>query len=302
MKDRKLLPQLKDRISFLYLEYAAIGIQHGAVVYTRKMMQAVIPCANLLALFLGPGTTITQAAVTTLTAMGCTLCWCSDGGLRSYAAGIGVASSSHNLLCQAGYCMDAVRHMDIVRRMYAMRFPDMDCKRLSLRQLRGREGVRVRKAYLEASKESGIPWVSREYKIKDMAANDEINQALTIANWLLYGICEAAVLALGFSPALGFIHTGKALSFIYDIADLYKAETSIPAAFQAVSLGEGTLSQRVRRVFRNRLYQQKVLKRIPKDLGILFHVPNAEKIDVSVLWDGWHQTVPGGVNYADEET
>ncbi|AHJ66164.1 Hypothetical protein GbCGDNIH4_1375 [Granulibacter bethesdensis CGDNIH4] len=47
-----------------------------------------------------------------------------------------------------------------------------------------------------------------------------------------YCLSEAAVLAAGYAPAIGFLHTGKPLSFVYDIADLFKLETVVPEAFR----------------------------------------------------------------------
>ena len=58
------------------------------------------------------------------------------------------------------------------------------------------------------------------------------NRCLSYATSCLDGLAEAAILAAGYAPAIGFLHTGKPQSFVYDIADVYKFETVVPIAFQ----------------------------------------------------------------------
>ncbi|WP_438948909.1 CRISPR-associated endonuclease Cas1 [Streptomyces mutabilis] len=85
---------------------------------------------------------------------------------------------------------------------------------------------------------TGVPWTKRDYKPGDaFAAGDDVNRLLSAANPALYGVCHAAVTGLGASPAIGFVHTGNALSFVLDIADLYKAEFTIPLAFDLAAQG-----------------------------------------------------------------
>ena len=145
--------------------------------------------------------------------------WCGEHAERFYAAGVGETRSAKNLLVQAKACMDAERHLEVAKRMYQIRFSNLKTEGLTLQQLRGMEGIRVRKAYELAARTTGVRWKKRSYKTEEWDQADPVNQALSEANALLYGLCHAAIVSLGYSPGLGFIHTGKQLSFVYDVAD-----------------------------------------------------------------------------------
>ena len=199
--------------------------------------------------------------------------------------------------------------MEVVRRMYARRFSDMNCEGMSLQQIRGLEGVRMREAYKVAAKVAGVSWKKREYKDDNWEGSDNINRAVSYANVILYGLCHAAIVSLGFSTGLGFVHTGKMLSFVYDIADLYKAETTIPAAFLAVASAAGqekeAFEKKIRVLCRQRFTDARILKRIPEDIAWIFSMEqDAEGLSALFtgdLWDGEEKTVQGGKNYAGEK-
>ena len=195
--------------------------------------------------------------------------------------------------------------MPVVRRMYEVRFPNMSCKGMTLQQIRGLEGIRVREAYRTASKLTGIKWKRRDYKQNDWDDTDQINKAISYGNMILYSLCEAAIVSLGYSTALGFVHTGKIRSFVYDVADLYKAETTIPAAFESVKEGDGTLEANVRRILRRYLQKQKVMSRLPKDIAWVLGKTNAveqsDSLTVGMLWDEGEILVAGGRNYSERD-
>ena len=233
-KDLQQLPKLRDSLSFLYIEHAIIEQDNLSIRVVRADGVVPIPIAAMTVLLLGPGVSITHAAIKAICDNGCTIIWCGETASRFYAVGMGETRSADNLLHQAKLCMNDDLHMQVVRKMYERRFPDMDCANLTLSQIRGMEGVRVREAYRMFSKQYGVPWTKRDYKTTSWEDANPINRALSTANNVLYGICQGAIVSMGYSAGLGFIHTGKMLSFVYDIADLYKAECSIPAAFSVV--------------------------------------------------------------------
>ena len=229
--------------------------------------------------------------------------WCGEQVQRFYAVGMGETRSSENLLFQAKLCMNRVAHMEVVRRMYLRRFGSFADESQSIQQLRGMEGIRVREAYRLASKTYGVTWHTQSYRTDDWDKADPINRALSYANTILYGICHAAVVSLGFHPGLGFIHTGKQLSFVYDVADLYKADITIPAAFSAVKeTNDVDLEPMVRRKMRETLSRRKLLRRIPEDLEWIFKVdiPEGEPEEtVGNIWDE-EGTLPGGKNWGGD--
>ena len=171
--------------------------------------------------------------------------------------------------------------MRVVIKMYQMRFPDPLDPAMSLPQIRGLEGARVKAMYAQMSRTYGVPWEGRIYDPHKWGQADSINRAISAANALLNGICHAAIVSGGYSPALGFIHTGRYQSFTYDIADLYKSEITIPTAFEVVAESEIKVDSRVRQACRRKFYEAKLLDRILPDIdGLLeFNPEEDEPVD-----------------------
>ena len=302
-KDYHELPKLRDSISYVYIEHAIIEQEDLSIVIIRADEHIRIPIAVTTCLLLGPGTSITHAAIKTIADNGCMVVWCGENISRFYAFGNGESYSSKNLLRQAALCMDKELHLEVAKRMYIRRFGDLGyAGNYSLQQLRGMEGIRVREAYKLASKQTGVKWNARSYKQDDWNSADPINKALSQANAILYAVCHAAILSLGYSPSLGFIHTGKQLSFVYDVADLYKADITIPAAFQAVRKGYVDLDKSVRLQVRAGLERAKLLKRIPEDLNWIIKGSDDDSNSKDQVGSLWTETgeADGGRNYADE--
>ena len=266
IRDLHELPKLRDSMSYLYLERCIIDRKYHAVEAIDKNGRTLIPAANLSVLLLGPGTSITHEAVKTLTDNGCSILWVGEGAVRMYAQGHGETRRAYQLLKQAELASNPVTRLEVVLRMYEFRFGEKLDPTLTLEQVRGYEGQRVRQAYQEASKQWGVPWHGRKYDRSNWQAADPVNKALSAANAALNGVCHAAIVSAGYSPGLGFIHTGKQFSFVYDIADLYKTAISIPIAFYEASQGEYQLESRVRRTCRDAFYKLKLLGRIVSDI------------------------------------
>lgn len=308
MKDLHVLPKVRDSLSYLYAEHCRIDQEDKAIALHDAEGKTPVPCAALTTLMLGPGTSITHAAIRSLADNGCLVVWGGEGGVRFYAQGMGETRSSRALLRQAKLCSITTARLDVVRRMYQRRFPEPLDDWLTLRQIRGKEGIRVREAYARASRETGVPWHGRSYKSSNWADADPVNRALSCANSCLYGICHAAIVSAGYSPALGFVHTGKMLSFVYDIADLYKADITIPLAFKAVADSSDGLESRVRRACRDAFHEERLLQRIVPDIDWILAVElgaddEAFDLDDALpggLWDPDAGQVAGGVNRADE--
>jgi len=252
-----------DRLSFLYVDRAVIRHTTNAIAIHEYDGTTDVPVASIATLMLGPGTKITHKAVQALADNNCLVIWAGELGIRFYACGMGGARHSRHLLRQARLALDEVTRLQVVVRMYLQRFPDeVVDDQITLQQLRGKEGVRVRQAYADAAKDTGIAWSGRSYKRENWYAGDPVNRALSAANACLYGLVHAAIISAGYSPAIGFIHTGKQLSFVYDVADLYKTELTIPLAFEMAAKEPEHLEREVRYEARRRFHQAKLLKRI----------------------------------------
>jgi CRISPR-associated protein Cas1 len=272
MEDLHLLPKFRDNLSYLYVEHSRIDRHEKSVAVHNMTGMTPVPAAGLNMLMLGPGTNITHAAIQTLAENNCLIVWCGEENVRFYSLGMGGTRSGAPILLQAKLVSNEQSRLEVVKRMYRMRFQESMDEALTVEQLRGMEGVRVREAYARASKESGMEWTGRSYDRSDWRSADPVNRALSCANSCLYGLCHAAILSTGYSPALGFIHTGKQLSFVYDVADFYKVEVSIPLAFQIAKENPAELERetrvRCRDLFRDRKLLQRIVPDIQKALGV----------------------------------
>jgi CRISPR-associated protein Cas1 len=273
MQDYHDLPKLRDSLSYLYVEHAILNQKDHAIEYMRQDEgRVMIPVAALSVLLLGPGTKITHSAIRTLADNGCAVLWVGEEGTRFYAFGTGETRRSFHLLRQAEMSCDPELRLGVIRRMYLKRFPEPLDAELSLEQIRGKEGARVRSAYYKASQEYGIRWHGRNYDRGQWNISDPINRALSAANALLNGLCHTAIVSGGYSPALGFIHTGKQLSFVYDVADLYKAELTIPLAFKMVAESDVRVEARVRSSCREKFRELKLMEHILPDIDALLNI------------------------------
>ncbi|MFZ1341109.1 MAG: type I-E CRISPR-associated endonuclease Cas1e [Paracoccaceae bacterium] len=230
---------LKDRAALVFVTYARLDVEDGAfVAVDGDGVRTVIPVGGLACLLLEPGTTVTHAAATLAARAGTLLVWVGEGAVRLYSAGRPGGERADRLLWQARIALDEPARLRVVRRMYQMRFGDTAPLRRSIDQLRGIEGVRVRETYALLARQHGVDWTRRAYDPGAWDAADLPNRCLSSATSCLHGLAEAAVLAAGYSPAIGFLHTGKALSFVYDIADLWKLDTVVPEAFRIAGLAQ----------------------------------------------------------------
>jgi CRISPR-associated protein Cas1 len=266
MDDLHQLPKFRDALSFLYLEHVRIEQDEKSIAFWDVEGKTPVPVAGLSVLMLGPGTNITHAAIRALADNNCLVIWCGEQNVRFYSFGMGGTRSSAALLRQARLVADEALRLEVVKCMYRMRFREKLSADLTVQQLRGMEGIRVREAYARASRESGVPWSGRSYDRKDWRSTDPVNRALSAANSCLYGVCHAAILSVGYSPALGFIHTGKQLSFVYDIADLYKVELTIPLAFRTAAKNPQDLERHVRLQCRDVFRESRLIQRIIPDI------------------------------------
>lgn len=265
------LTRFQDRLSFLYLEKGHIEQEDQSVAYVTERGRVPIPAADLALLLLGPGTTITHRAVSNLADCNCTIVWCGDEGVRFYAHGRGGTHYSANLLQQVALASDPRAAREVVRRMYEQRFHEAIEPGTPIQTIRGKEGYRVREAYRKAAEASGVVWQGRHYDAHDWDGGDPLNRALSAASACLNGLVHAGIVAAGYCPAVGFIHTGKMLSFVYDVADLYKVDLIVPLAFRAAAEGTTDVEHRARLACRDMFRQSRLLERILPDIKGVLH-------------------------------
>jgi CRISPR-associated protein Cas1 len=261
------LPQYADRWEYVYLEMGQLDCQASSVVFRQGTTETPIPLDQFSAVLLGPGTTVTAGAMKVFAKNNCLVCWTGEEGTRLYAHGLGGTHSAHRLLHQAELYGDERKRLAVCRRMYSRRFGEIVSIHVSLQQLRGMEGARVRKRYEQLAAEYGLAWKGRRYDQDDWDWADPLNRALSVANACLHGLCHAAILSAGYSPAIGFIHTGKLLSFVYDVADFYKTEITVPLAFRLVAQRTDEIERRVRKACRDAFFRARIMDRILPDIA-----------------------------------
>ncbi|MFC3680734.1 type I-E CRISPR-associated endonuclease Cas1e [Bacterioplanoides pacificum] len=254
---------IKDRNSMIFVGMGQIDVKDGAfVVIDCNGERMHIPVGSVACIMLEPGTRISHAAVKLAATTGTLLIWVGEAGVRLYASGQPGGARSDKLLYQAQLALDEDLRLKVVRKMFEIRFGEPAPQRRSVDQLRGIEGARVRKTYQLLAKQYGVEWHGRRYDPKDWEKGDRINQCLSAATSCLYGVTEAAILAAGYAPAIGFVHSGKPLSFVYDIADLIKFETVVPVAFKIAAKHPKQPDRDVRIACREQFRSSKVLKRL----------------------------------------
>jgi len=295
-----LLPPLKpiaikERNSIAFLRYGELDVIDGAfVLIDKEGVRKHIPVGGIACLMLEPGTRVSHAASVLAARAGTLLIWVGESGVRLYAAGQPGGARSDRLLYQAKLALDESARLKVVRKMYEMRFGEPSPMRRSIAQLRGAEGVRVRKTYELLAKQYGVKWVRRNYNHTKWESGDIPNRCLSSATACLYGVTEAAILAAGYAPAIGFIHTGKPQSFVYDVADVFKFDTVVPAAFKVAAKHPKNPEMEVRHACRDMFRETRLLRKIipsieemlaagevepPKEKGVVeAAIPNKEGI------------------------
>lgn len=296
------LPTVTDRMTFLYLEHCKINREDGAITAIDEEGIVSIPANMISVLLFGPGTDVSHRAMELIGEAGINVCWVGEHGVRYYAGGRALTQSSRLLLKQAELVTNQRKHLHVARKMYQLRFKNEDVSGLTMQQLRGREGSRIRKVYKEASQEWGVPWNGREYDPGNFDNSDDVNKALSAANVCLYGLAHAVICALGCSPALGFVHVGHECSFDYDIADLYKAEITIPIAFEMVAKHNEDIAQATRRRIRDEMASSHLLERMVRDIKYLLSETEETSMDEKTiyLWDDKKHVVDYGKQYGDD--
>lgn len=255
---------IKDRNSMIFIGRGQLDVRDGAfcVVDEVNGERMLIPVGSIACLMLEPGARVSHAAVKLASTVGTLLIWVGEAGVRLYAAGQPGGARSDRLLYQAQLALDESLRLKVVRKMFELRFGEPAPERRSVDQLRGIEGARVRKTYELLARQYGVQWHGRRYDPKDWKKGDLANQCLSAATSCLYGVTEAAVLAAGYAPAIGFLHSGKPLSFVYDIADIVKFETVVPVAFQIAARKPQFADRETRIACRDSFRNSKILKRL----------------------------------------
>lgn len=265
---RENLPQVKDKYPFLYLERGRLEIDDSSIKWIDCEKNVVrLPIATINTLLLGPGTSVTHEAIKVMTAANCAVCWVGEDSLLFYAVGQNPTADTRNLRSQMLAASDEVKATEVARKMFAKRFPKAELTGKSLKEMMGMEGYRVRELYEAKAKEYGVGWKGRSFVPGKFEMGDMTNQILTSTNAALYGVLTSAIYSMGYSPHIGFIHSGSPLPFVYDMADLYKEQLCIDLAFSLTFKMAGKYNKhKVAEEFRRRVIDMDLLSRVGPDI------------------------------------
>lgn len=257
---------IKDRMSVAFVQKGELDVLDGTFVQVDSTgIRKHIPVGGVCCIMLEPGSRVSHAAVALAARVGTLLLWVGESGVRLYAAGQPGGARANRLLYQAKLALDTELRLKVARKMYEFRFGEEICRKIpnyTIEQLRGIEGARVRAFYQQIAKATGGTWNDRRYDYKDPSKADLPNKCISSATACLYGLSEAAILAAGYSPAIGFVHTGKPKSFAYDIADMFKFETVVPIALKIASQMPPDPEGATRRACRDTFRETRLLKRL----------------------------------------
>ncbi|KQB05992.1 type I-E CRISPR-associated endonuclease Cas1 [Vibrio metoecus] len=277
---RESLPQVKDKYPFIYLERGRLEIDDSSVKWIDADANVIpIPVATINTLLLGPGTSVTHDAIKTATAANCSISWVGEDSLLFYAAGFLPTADTRNLKKQMLLAASEESALKVARMMFAKRFPDADLEDKTLKSMMGMEGNRVKALYQQKAEQYGVGWRGRQFTPGKFSLSDLTNQIMTASNAALYGILCSAIHSMGYSPHIGFIHSGSPLPFVYDIADLYKEHLCIDLAFSLTRDMAGHYDKhKVSDAFRKRVISMDLLQQVSLDINELMGGGNARRI------------------------
>lgn len=283
-KNKQLLTKAIDRISFLYIEYAKLEQSEFGIQIRREDKIAEVPITTITCLILGPGTSITHRAVENIAKAGCSICWMGSDLAVFYTYGLPTTEKAKNILTQAKFHESKMLHTEVIHKMFEYRYPDSHIKSKTIQELRGMEGQRVKAVYNEMAQKYQVPWSGRRYNLKNFDGDDLVNKYLSALNHVFYAITCAVIQMLGYSPALGFIHTGHVNAFVFDVADLFKEELTIPLAFKLASDTTEFDRNRMLTEYRSELFSKKIVKRMVDIVTNLFYNDSVVETELT-FWD-----------------
>jgi CRISPR-associated protein Cas1 len=270
-----------DRHGLIWLERGGLTVEDGTLRFRAAASDALeagdyaLPYQGVSMILLGPGSTVSHDALRLLARHGTLLAAVGEGGVKLYTAPPLGPGKSAVARAHARLWADEKARLDVARRMYAFRFgrilPHKD-----ITVLRGIEGARMKETYRIVAEQYGISWQGRHYNRQNPNGADVPNQAINHAATFVETAAEIAVTAVGALAPLGFIHEDSSNAFTLDIADLYRAELTVPLAFSVAKraladpelLLERALRKEAARQFRKEQVIARMIDRVKELLGV----------------------------------
>lgn len=230
----------RSRHGLLWLERGALSVEDGCLMFSTAGFGGIgpgeygIPHQTVSSIIIGPGTSITHDAVRILASHGTSILFTGVNGVRMYSSPPLMPDTSALARRQVKAWADPASKVFVARKMFAVRFGEVFPHK-NLDVLRGIEGSRLKKVYVEEASRHGITWNGRHFDRGDPSADDLPNQCINHVATAMYSAAAVAVYSVGAIPQLGFIHEDSGEAFCLDVADLFRASIIIPKAFSFAS-------------------------------------------------------------------
>jgi CRISPR-associated protein Cas1 len=261
------LTPARERWTPIYLEHGRLEVDDSSVKWIgADRIVLRLPVATLSAIMLGPGTTVTHAAIKACSQCNTPVCWVGAEGMRFYSFGVSPTHDNSRARHQAAVHADKKRRTEVARRMFRMRFGDESAEDQKIATLMAMEGKRVKAMYAKLGTKYGVTWKGRQYDQSNWQLADGINRAISAANAALYALTTAVICSMGYLPQLGFIHRAGTVPFVFDIADIYKPETTLEAAFQSLAVKAEADEKDVITRLKSLIETQRIVQRLPADV------------------------------------
>lgn len=251
-----------DRAPYVLLDKGVLRVDGHALLLAQEDGDIEVPASLVSCLMLGPGLSVTHEAVKLAGENGILLLWVGEGCTRLYA----VANAAHKperVLAQCRVHSDMTLRIQAASRLYTLMFGERMPPSYTIEKLRGIEGARVRSIYLKLAESHGLEWSGR-------ATKSLLNDCIGYATSCLYAACEVAILAAGYSPAIGVVHSGDPRSLVFDLADTIKFSTVVPLAFKIAAGSPANESMAVRHACRDMFMSAHVIERLFGNLEEIF--------------------------------
>lgn len=254
----------KTRIAYLQLDKGVLRVEGHCLLLSQVDGEVEIPGSLLSCLMLEPGVSVTHEAVKLCAENSVLILWVGEGMTRLYGCAFG-HQRPERIVSQALTTTDNNLRLKAAARLYELMFDDPMPPSYSIEKLRGIEGSRVKQIYQKMAEQHGFTWSGRNEK-------SSLNEAIGYATSCLYALCEVAILASGFHPSIGVVHTGNGRSMVFDLADTVKFKTVVPLAFSIAKDDPPQLNMKIRHACRDYFAKENLFEQLLANLGSIFEV------------------------------
>ena len=264
-----MLLQCLDKKAIVYIEHCKIFVKNGAIWKQDSLCTESLQIAFISVILLGPGTSITHDAAALLGSFNVLISFCGENGFSMYSISMSPVYNMKNARKQIH--LIETDKINIARKIYEKRFGNThNLENMSINNMMLMEGNIIKAVYKEMAKKYSVFWNGRNSQFKNIASDDIVNKTLTLCNGALYSVVNSIIYSLGFIPQIGVIHNSGSCPLAYDIADIYKKETTIECAFKYASEYNTVDKKKIFDFLTTTLEKENIMQKISSDILDIF--------------------------------